>query len=180
MVSLAVAGVVALAIYSTFRVQGRSYNEQEHTAVLQQNLRSAMLRMEREIRMAGFDSRGLIGAGVVSASSTSIHFTKHENSDGDLDDDNEDVTYNIDQSNLELDRNNRTVGENVNTLTLQYFDKDGVQLADPVPESQIGDIRTVIVQLNATMDTSSNPSLPNTITRTLSSVIKCRNLGNWS
>jgi Tfp pilus assembly protein PilW len=180
MVSLAVAVVVAFAIYATSRVQSRVYNEQEHTAALQQNLRSAMLRMEREIRLAGFDSWGLTGAGIVSASSTSIHFTKHENSDGDLDDDNEDITYNLDQSNLTLDRNNRTVAENIDTLTIQYFNKSGVQLADPVPELQLADIRTVNVELTATMNTSSNPSLPTTITRSLSSVIKCRNLGDWS
>ena len=59
MIELMVAMVVSLlamaAIYSTFLAQHRSYQVQEETAEMQQNIRTAMYYMQREIRMAGND-----------------------------------------------------------------------------------------------------------------------------
>ncbi|MDH3572724.1 MAG: prepilin-type N-terminal cleavage/methylation domain-containing protein [Desulfobacteraceae bacterium] len=60
MIELSVAMVVSLlamaAIYSTFLAQHRSYQVQGETADMQQNIRSAMFYMQREIRMAGSGS----------------------------------------------------------------------------------------------------------------------------
>jgi len=57
MIELLVAMVVSLlamaAIYSTFLAQHRSYQVQEEAADMQQNIRTAMYFMQREIRMAG-------------------------------------------------------------------------------------------------------------------------------
>ncbi|MEJ2656234.1 MAG: prepilin-type N-terminal cleavage/methylation domain-containing protein [Desulfobacterales bacterium] len=104
MVELLVAMAVALlaigAIYSTFLNQYKSYRIQEETAEMQQNLRIAMLYMEREIRMAGCDPIGTANAGIVKAERTLIRFTEDvrgnspgSDPDGAIDDPNEDITY---------------------------------------------------------------------------------------
>jgi prepilin-type N-terminal cleavage/methylation domain-containing protein len=80
MIELLVAMVVALlamsAIYSTFLNQHRSYQIQEETAEMQQNLRAAMFYMEREIRMAGCDPLGSAHARIIRAEHTLIRFTE--------------------------------------------------------------------------------------------------------
>ena len=83
MVELLVAMVVSLlalaAIYSTFLAQHRSYQVQEEAAKMQQNIRTAMYYMEREIRMAGsnpFKSLPLSAFGITAAGQNSIRFTE--------------------------------------------------------------------------------------------------------
>jgi type IV pilus assembly protein PilW len=87
MVELLVAMVVSLlalaAIYSTFLAQHRSYQVQEETAAMQQNIRTAMYYMQREIRMAGNDPFNTGNFGFVSGTSTAnanvIQFTEDVN-----------------------------------------------------------------------------------------------------
>lgn len=55
LVAMAISGVVMAGIYSAYYSQQKSYVAQEQVSAMQQNLRAAMYRMEREIRMAGYD-----------------------------------------------------------------------------------------------------------------------------
>ena len=52
LVAVFVAGIVMTAVYSAYSSQQKSYTVQEQMAEMQQNLRSAMFMMTREIRMA--------------------------------------------------------------------------------------------------------------------------------
>jgi len=75
MVAMAIAGIVAAAMFAFQQSQTRSYVTQEQITVMQQNARAAIHFMTSELRMAGFDSGGAAGAGIEDASGNMIHFT---------------------------------------------------------------------------------------------------------
>lgn len=79
LIVMLLGSVVTAAIYASFRSQHDSYIAQDQVAEMQQNLRSAMDIMSREIRMAGFDptlaARALpTPAGILMANSDGIAF----------------------------------------------------------------------------------------------------------
>jgi type IV pilus assembly protein PilW len=63
LVAMAITGIVAGAIFTTFQSQQKSYLVQDQITEMQQNLRAAMDIMVREIRMAGY-SQGAPGFGI--------------------------------------------------------------------------------------------------------------------
>jgi type IV pilus assembly protein PilW len=69
LVELLIAMVVALiatgAVYSVYSVQQRHFRNQQLVQTAQQNLRGAMLVIESEIRMAGYDPEDVGGFGLV-------------------------------------------------------------------------------------------------------------------
>jgi prepilin-type N-terminal cleavage/methylation domain-containing protein len=54
LIALVISGVLIAALYRTFIGQQKTYTVQEQVADMQQNVRVAISRMMREIRMAGF------------------------------------------------------------------------------------------------------------------------------
>jgi type IV pilus assembly protein PilW len=176
-VELLVAMVVALlamgAIYSTFLNQHRSYRIQEETAEMQQNLRAAMLYMEREIRMAGCDPIGTADAGIVKAERALIRFTEDvrgscsgSDPDGNTDDPNEDITYSLKEKNLVKNTGggNHVVAQNIDAVDFVYLDGSSPPhvLNDPiiggdVPADKINQIRSVEITIVAR---TQNPLLP--------------------
>ena len=54
LVVMAMMGLVTMAVYSLYRTTQRTATTQDNVVELQQNLRIALDRMERDIRMAGF------------------------------------------------------------------------------------------------------------------------------
>jgi len=65
LVALVVGLVVIGAVYSVYTVQQREYRSQQVRLALQQNLRAAMVIMEEEIRMAGYDPQGSGRFGII-------------------------------------------------------------------------------------------------------------------
>jgi len=139
MVELLVAMVISLlalaAIYSTFLAQHRSYQVQEETAAMQQNIRTAMYYMQREIRMAGNDPFSTGNFGFVSGASTAnanvIQFTEDIGDgaggppDGILNAD-ETIQYNLTDSdgdgvNDVLVRNGQVVAQNIDAIDFVYL-----------------------------------------------------------
>ncbi len=57
LVSMAIAGLVAGAMFASYRSQQDSYVAQQEISSMQQNLRAALFFMERDIRLAGYDPR---------------------------------------------------------------------------------------------------------------------------
>ena len=176
-VELLVAMVVALlameAIYSTFLNQHRSYLIQEETVEMQQNLRAAMLYMEREIRMAGCDPVGTADAGIIKAERTLIRFTEDvrgnssdSDPDGNTDDPNEDITYSLKGKNLVKNTGggNHVVAQNIDAVDFVYLDGSSPPhvLNDPiidgdVPADKITQIKSVEITIVARI---SHPLLP--------------------
>ena len=156
-IELLIAMVVALlalgAIYSTFLNQQKSYVVQQETAAMHQNIRSAAFYMEKEIRMAGCDPTGDASAGIptvptVGAGMASIRFTEDVsdgaggNSDGDVTDPNEDITYGLDGNRnlIRTDNNGAGLGSAVSAMVAQNIDAiDFVYLDDASPPNVLND-----------------------------------------
>ncbi len=100
MIALVISGIIAGALYSTYLVQQRSYTAQEAVAEMQQNIRAALVTLERDIRMAGYHpaggafgfvnnatnfNNGLGTSTNVTRNATSIAFTADLDGDNTLD-----------------------------------------------------------------------------------------------
>ena len=136
LIAMVIAGIVMAAIYSVYYSQQKSYVAQEQIAAMQQNLRVAMYRMEREIRMAGCDPTRNANAAITAASATSVSFTEDtrgdaegSDPDGATDDPNEAITYSLDDNDgdgdNDLERNNNLIAENIDTLNFVYLGEAG-------------------------------------------------------
>lgn len=185
LVALALTGIVMAGIYSAYYSQQKSYVVQESTAILQQNLRSAMYMMEREIRMAGCDPQGSTGAAIITANAGTLQFSEDisddpaddDDGDGNGDDDpdgilqsREDITYTRSGTNLTRDAGGgaQTVAENIQSLNFIFYNASGTQIAQPIAAASLVDIRAI--QINMTASDSNQ-------TRQMTSLVKCRNLG---
>ena len=174
LLAVAVAGIVLAGFYSVYMSQQRSYLRQEEIAAMNQNIRSALFYMGREIRMAGLDPTGTANAGIVENLPNRIRFTEDlrglnedDPPNGNTEDPNEDITYTLIDSDgdgdMDLVRNNRLIAENISSLLFDYLDGNG-NIA-----GSLSAIRFVEVTLRAvTADGSSD--------RTITSRILCRNL----
>jgi type IV pilus assembly protein PilW len=69
------AGIMA-AVYSSYSVQQKNYAIQETVAEMQQNLRTGIMYMTRDIREAGCDPTGLANAKIISATPGFIRFSR--------------------------------------------------------------------------------------------------------
>ncbi len=196
LVAMVIAGVVMAAIYYTYYSQQKSYVAQEQVAGMQQNLRAAMLYMEREIRMAGCDPTGFANAGITTATANSVSFTEDtrgaaegSDPDGDTDDPDEVITYSL--AGTDLSRNGNLIAEEIDALDFVYLDRDGGVTASI---SQIRSVQITVVARTGREDPGYintiayynqldlvNPILPaqndGFRRRLLTTNIKCRNLG---
>lgn len=157
LVAMAISLIVMTAIYSSYRTQQKSYILQEQIANMQQNLRSAMFFMAREIRMAGCDPTNNSGAGITTFTSGTFGFTMDIRStapespyDGDIDDPNEDVTYSLydadGDGDMDLGRDtgggNQAIAENIDWLDFEYLDQNNNVTAN---KSEIKSVQITIV-----------------------------------
>ena len=173
LVVLAISGLVMTAIYTTFRFQQQSYSLQRQMVAMEQNLRSAMIMMEKEIRMAGCDPFGIAGAGIVTANASTIQFTMDLNYDSDVNDNDERITYSLYTTDgvQKLGRReqagpNQAVAEHMKSQQFIYLDGDGF------PTSTLSRIRSVRITLEA-----KTANVKPERTEQLTTLIKCRNLG---
>jgi type IV pilus assembly protein PilW len=170
LVVMVIGSIVIAGAFGSYVSQQKAYTITESITFLQQNLRSAMYFIEKDLRMAGFNPRKENAFGFTSIASDSFTFTKDIGSSITANDENgvvdagETIAYDMDSGNLRRDTGGGPliVAESITGMTLQYLDKDGNTTADP------GSVRSVSVTLTAT-DGSR--------TRSLSSLIKCRNMG---
>lgn len=187
LVGLAMASVVMVAIISLFTAVGRSYTIQNVAADVQQVTRAGIEHMAQNIRMAGLDPFGGAGAEIKEFNVDKIQFTLDRCDipigttgcgfpDGDVDDKFENLTYQWDPVERELEQvlyagtkseSTAILIENVSNLQFAYLDND-----DGTPATA-ADIRTVIISL-----TVADPAgRDGTVSRTYSTRIRCRNLG---
>jgi len=75
MVALAVTSILLAGIYTTYITQLKSHLTQQLIVEMQQNLRGAMLIIERDIRMAGYDPTRNADAGILTMLGNSFEFT---------------------------------------------------------------------------------------------------------
>ncbi len=204
MIAMLVAGIVMAGVYSAYYSQQKSFVVQDEVAEMQQNLRSAMFFMAREIRMAGCNPTGGAIAGFVTANANTTNFTMDlrgkdpdDPADGDTADPNENVTYTLGDSNgdgiIEILRDTgggqQPVAENIDALDFQYLDDTGAITASltAIRSVQItivartgrGDLGYVDTRSYTNLQGAQILAPPNDNFRrkTLATNIKCRNMG---
>lgn len=129
MAAIGISAIVLTAITTTFISQTRSYNTQEQVNAMQQNARVAMDMITREVRMAGYNTNGLLTFDGITYNAGQIRIQANLNGDTDTGDANEDITY---AYNATDDTIERTTGgftealvDNIDVFTFAYLDKDG-------------------------------------------------------
>ena len=198
MIAMTIFLLVLGAIYSTFQSQHKSYLMQEEVAAMQQNMRTAMFYMTKEIRMLGCDPTGNAGAGIVTANGDSISFTEDirgdtdgSDPDGATNDPNESIAYALSDNNLVRNTGggNQVVAENIDVLDFVYLDADGNTTAT------LTDIRSVEITIVARTGRALRVTKDNNLyynqqgtqilgaqndnfsRKSMTTFIKCRNLG---
>ena len=198
MIAMTIFLLVLGAIYSTFQSQHKSYLMQEEVAAMQQNMRTAMFYMTKEIRMAGCDPTGDAGAGIVTANGDSISFTEDirgdadgSDPDGATNDPNESIAYALSDNNLVRNTGggNQVAAENIDVLDFVYLDADGNTTAT------LTDIRSVEITIVARTGRALRVTKDNNLyynqqgtqilgaqndnfsRKSMATFIKCRNLG---
>lgn len=144
MVSLVMGLATVVAVYSVHLVQVKQRTVQEDVMAMQQNARAAMDLITRELRMAGYDPRGVNRDGSRSNEfhgvvyhPTELHIQSDLNGNGLLTDSNESIVFLHDVSDFTLRRKvgkggRQPVAEHIQSFSLQYFDRHG----DPTTDSK--------------------------------------------
>jgi hypothetical protein len=186
---LAISTIVLAAMYSVFTIANKNFTTQNVAANVQQNLRSAIRLMARDIRHAGLDPSDSDNFGITYASQSKIRFTIDSDTfNGIVDEANwEEITYDF-QGNQVMQTLYETVTtstadtaaliSNITNLNFAYFDADNTDLIDSglspprVPDDKLADIRTVEILV-----THQEPAgRDEMVSRTLTRRVECRNL----
>jgi len=181
LVAMALGLVVLGAVLKVFVSQNRTNAAQQEVAYAQQNVRSAMDLMAREIRSAGYDPEDNGFEGIKTATSNSIRILSNLSGDdeaGDPNEANEDVTYTVNGSN-QLTRSGNRMVDFVNNLQFGYVLKDGTVLDPPgaaLTATQRADVRTVIIHLGVQTENPDRDTGQFRV-RNLMSRIRIRNMG---
>ena len=187
LISLAIMSMTLGSVYSLYMSFIRTCTKESVKIKLQQNVRSSLDMMIRDIRLAGLDPEGTGEFGIIAATAQRIKFTADRDMDGELDipnaadgidlSDLEYMEYEFDDSNgivrmslYKPDGTTRemsdTLVENVTGLTFSYF------TSNDVTTSNLDDIRTVGIEM--TIKKISARDGP--VSRTLIKRVICRNL----
>ena len=192
--ALAISSIVLAAIYSVFTIANKNFTTQNVAANVQQNLRSAIGLMSRDIRLAGLDPAGSDNFGIAYASRTKIRFTMDsiDSGSGDfngiVDEANfEEITYDFQGSQVmqtlyetvtASTADSAALISNITNLSFAYFDAENTDLIDSglspprVPDDKLADINTVQILV-----THQEPAgRDEMVSRTLTRRVECRNL----
>jgi len=213
LVAMAMASVIMAAMFMAHKAQVQGKISQEVTLELQQGGRAGIELMTRDLRMAGCDPSWESGAGFVTAAADEVEFTMDiagggalvppNESDGDIDDPGEHITYKINTSgNLGRDTHGgngaQPLVRNADALNFVYLDEDGNDLGYPADLAEITSVEVSFVVRSGTGGAQRGMLSGNTDTRKfynlrgtqifqapgdaarrlqLSTTIKCRNMG---
>ena len=190
--ALAISTIVLAAVYSVFTIANKNFTTQNAAAHVQQNLRSAIRLMARDIRHAGLDPSDSDNFGITYASQSKIRFTMDSEISGPFNGtvdeaDWEEITYDFQGSQVmqtlyetvtTSTADTAALISNITNLNFTYFDADNTDLIDAglspprVPDDKLADIRTVEILV-----THQEPAgRDKMVSRTLTRRVECRNL----
>ena len=202
MIAMAVGLVLLAAVYSVFNLQNKELSKQEQIAVMQDNARMAMEMMTRDITMAGYGPSTMARCtgtamatnapclGITAANANSVSFTMDVTDDsetgvpdGDRDDPQENITYDVYTSDgvPALGRKSSTtayrmpVVEHVSALEFKYYTATGAA-TQANETTNVASIRRIKISIT-TRTANVDPSTGNYRTFTLTSIVTPRNLG---
>ena len=166
MVYIAISSTVVASMYQTFYAQQKSYVTQNTLTEIQQNLRSGMYLMTKDIRSTGYNPNGKATVGFVTSfpapnnsfvinyatDNHIIALTTDTNGNGIVDANNiEQIAYRFNTTNRTLERFRATnvlpggvweaVIDNVDAVNFRYLKGDGT------PAAQANEIRSVEIAL---------------------------------
>lgn len=186
LVALAISSIVISGVIYSYSGQKKSELSQTQLVEMQQSIRAAMYVMAADIRMAGYDPHRTFSAGVSQAGNGSVGnpftFTFVEN---DTDTDHgtlSTVSYELYDASSDGDNDigrqkdglKQAIAENIQSLTFSYLDGDGSVLSTPV---DISAIRAVRIDITAGLDAGDVDYTIPGAERSVSAIVKCRNLG---
>jgi type IV pilus assembly protein PilW len=169
LVALLIVSIISGTAYSIFLSLSRSYTTQSVASAMQQRVRAAINYMIWDIRMAGLDPRGTAGAGIISATATTLQFTADKNLDGDVNDAGENITYNVTGRSLKLtdDQGTEVLTDNVSNFSFVYFDQNGAVT------TTASDVRLVEIVMTL-QEPAGGGKL---VSRICNIRVRCRNIG---
>lgn len=193
MVGLVICAIAVAGIYRLFMAQSRAYTVQEQVVEVQQNIRTAMESMLRDLRMTGFDDDRTPAVTIPQPpvvpgdQSITVRY-EYDNAPSE-------IRYWLDGGttlNRQVTRNGvsttEAVLENVEAFNLTYGvddDGDGAMddrngnglLDDWLSAGALGSMKAISVRVNLTArPTQINPDLQSVTPRTLVSAVTFRNL----
>ena len=187
--ALAISTIVLAAVYSVFTIANKNFTTQNAAASVQQNLRSAIRLMARDIRHAGLDPSRSDNFGITYASQSKIRFTMDRDTyNGIVDEANlEEITYDFQNDQDQVvqtlyegkpSENTAALIRNITNLNFSYRDADNTDLIDSglspprVPSDKLADIRTVVISVTHQEQAGRDKMVSRTLTRR----VECRNL----
>lgn len=101
LITMVISALVMTAVVNIYLSQQKAQTAQEAVSQMQQNIRSAMLVLTKDIREAGCDPTGEAGARILQATKGKLQFSRDiagnpvnaNQADGDVNDANENVTF---------------------------------------------------------------------------------------
>ena len=187
--ALAISTIVLAAVYSVFTIANKNFTTQNAAANVQQNLRSAIRLIARDIRHAGLDPSGSDNFGITYASQSKIRFTMDRDTyNGIVDEANlEEITYDFQNDQDQVvqtlyegkpSENTAALIRNITNLNFSYRDADNTDLIDSgltpprVPDDKLAEIRTVEISVTHQEAAGRDKMVSRTLTRR----VECRNL----
>lgn len=183
LVAVAIVSIMIMGIFTLYVGQEASYVHQQEILQLQQQMRVALNKIVKEIRMAGYDPQQANETtpntfGIQTAAANSIYFTVDTDRDGVVDPD-ERYRVRVDSSKVEYSDDNGTTWQSLTwhslvapveavSLSFTYYDSDGTVTA------VLQDIRVVRIALTERVKLSGAVSMY--YSKTLSSRVELRNL----
>lgn len=179
MITLIITSVISATLYSAYIYQQRSQTAQDQVVDMQQNIRSVLYFVAREIRMAGFDPQNISGAGILKATKGRFQFSQDINNngpgvtpgDGDLLDPSETITFGFSSINdpgfdgiadagaAPLGRDTgggfQPVADNIQAIEFFYTMESGAKTLTPDP-AQFDDIRMITISILARAGVADN------------------------
>ena len=194
LIAMAILSVITVLIVNNFSSQSNDHATQNQVVEMHQNLRGAMYMITKEIRKAGYDPDDTGNYGIIqdpdltnNPSINSFSFTYYDDTTAsthtatiNLFDSNIDIGASVDE--IQITAAGGAIAGNITALVFQYLDENNTPIpftvppAVPniIPDADLDDIRAVKVTITASPDERERSM---GIARTLSTTVKCRNLG---
>ena len=145
LLAMMLTGFLGFAAVRLVVVQHQTFVRQGEGIRRTQNARAGFDLMTREMRNAGYDPRGTAESGVTAWTAEAFAWTADLNSDGDKDDEGEDLGYRLAEDGMLIRRDGAVevpVTEHVTELAFSYF-SDG----EETPAVSAADIEQIGVRL---------------------------------
>ncbi len=142
LLAMMLTGFLGFAAVRLVVVQHQAFVRQGEGIRRTQNARAGFDLMTREMRNAGYDPRGTAGSGVTVWAPEAFDWTADLNSDGDRDDEGEDLGYRLAEDGALIRRDGAVevpIAEHVTELAFTYFsDGEGTPAVSAADIEQIG------------------------------------------